>query len=613
MIIGSVENPSVLLREVIDNSIDEIYGCSTCNRVYVDTRSTEWNVVADNGRGIPIKLTEEGITMTKLATSRMNAGSKFNKTDEVAVGMNGVGIKATNALSERFVICSKVTEQNARLSIPEVEATYNQLAGAEELFYVLEYAKGIELLESCMTRPDIISTFGFEFPEGMSTITAFIPDAEIFRSIKIELPSRNLRYLNFIASAVYGKQSLDIVLNGSALTDVYTPFRDVFTCKDIVGFDGTSKATFIINFEEDKNLNNREVSGSVNSLPVDRGLHIDLVELAYKEALKDYFKIDHDYLMYGIKLNAIVLAPEVDFSSQTKERLTMLKGFYKGCEEAVKPLKKAFIDAMAKNHELWAEHVVRLEELYKSMVQISTIQKIKNLVNISSENDRRYKAQMPVNVDDATDSDRSKCSLYIVEGQSAGGNMVKARDVRYDAIFYLRGKPLNAVHVDQDTLFENKEMNAILNAIGIGVDEYQVLDNPHFGKIIIATDADPDGLNIASMLIAFFCKRMAALVRAGMLYVVQTPLFIQGDKVAYLGDNVDEIIDKSRPFSRIKGLGELDPSELEEHIFDQNKRRLLQITMENADTAISLMTNTLARKNLMVARGIVADPYNCGV
>lgn len=101
MFIGSVETPSVLLREAIDNSIDEIYGCSTCDKIFVDTKSSKWNIVADNGRGMPITKTEEGITMAEMAVSRVNAGSKFDKGNEVAVGMNGVGIKATNALSNK--------------------------------------------------------------------------------------------------------------------------------------------------------------------------------------------------------------------------------------------------------------------------------------------------------------------------------------------------------------------------------------------------------------------------------------------------------------------------------------------------------------------------------
>lgn len=605
MFIGSVEEPSVLLREAIDNSIDEIYGCSTCDTIYVDTKSSKWNVVADNGRGMPIKMAEGGeMTMAEMAVSRINAGSKFNKGDEVAVGMNGVGIKATNALSNKFVILSKITKDNYTTSKEFVSEVYT---GAPETFYYLYYEKGIKKEEGTIYHKEVKDKFGFDYPDGMSTVTAFIPDETVFRKTDIKLPSRNLKYLSFIAKEVYHKDNIHIILDGSPLQDHYKPFKFV-SVVTITGYEG-SKSTWILNYEYDKDMNMVDISGSVNSLPVDRGIHIDIMQLGYKQAIKNYFNVDHGYLMYGIHLNVIVLAGEVDFSSQTKERLTALPGIYRGYPEANDALAKGFYEGFKQDPEGWQGHVDRLNELYKSMVQISTIDRIKSMVNISSEDTKAYRSHMPSNVDDATSGEREKCSLYIVEGQSAGGNMVKARDRRYDAIFYLRGKPMNAVFADQDSMLNNREMNSIISAIGIGVDQYQVTDNPHFGKIIIATDADPDGLNIASMLIAFFCARIQKLVKAGMLYVVQTPLFIQGDKVAYLGDDVDSVIDKTKPFSRIKGLGELDPSELEQHIFNTNTRHLLQITMENAQQAIDLITSTYSRRMLMVEKGILRDPY----
>lgn len=611
--IGSTENPNVLLREAIDNSIDEIYGCSTCNFIYVKTKeSNGWNIVADNGRGIPIRIKEGlDITMTELAVSHMDAGSKFNKRDSVAVGMNGHGIKATNALSNEFVICSRITEQNFDKSIDIVKTLWEASEEKKELFYFIHYQKGIKQEEGADTAETIKNKFSIDFPTGMSTITAFIPDDTIFKKTEVDFPSRNLKYLSFIAKTFYKKENVRVELNGNLLTESYEPFSNLFI-RDITSITGYT-IHCIVNFEFDKNLNNIDISGSVNSLPVDRGVHIELIKNAYRTALQQYFKISHNYLLYGIKLNIVVLAGEVDFSSQTKERLTYLSDIYSGDMSAIQELQKDFNKAFSENQQEWQGHVDRLNELYRSMVQISTIDRIKSMVNIATENQNKYRSSMPANVDDATSDNREECSLYVVEGDSAGGSMLNARDRRTDALFYLRGKPLNAVTIDQESLLNNREMNAIISAIGVGVDEYQIVDNPHFGKIIITTDADADGSNIASMLIAFFCARMQALVQSGRLYVVQTPLFIQGDKVAYLGDDIDSIIDKKQPFTRIKGLGELDPEELEKFVFNKESRKLLQITMENAQTAIDLMTSTYARKTLMVEKRIVRDPYNCGI
>lgn len=609
--IGSTEKPDVLLREVIDNSIDEIYGCSTCDSIYVITKDMNgWNLVADNGRGIPIRM-KGSITMTELATCHMDAGSKFSKVDSVAIGMNGHGIKATNALSNRFVVLSKITENNFDKSIPEVRRCWELYGGKEEIFYFIYFEKGYKKNEGANTKKNLEEGFGISFPEGMSTVTAFQPDETIFTKVACEFPSRNLKYLNFIAKSLYNKGKLNILLNGEPIHEDYQPLSNVFT-KEIETNEGY-KIKFLVNFEFDKNLNVVEVTGSVNSLPVDRGIHIDLIRNAYTNALSNYFGITHGYLFYGIRLNVIVLAGEVDFSSQTKERLTYLAGTYSRDIDTITELSKGFNTIFKEHEEDWKGHVQRLEILYESMQQISIIDQIKSNVQIASNNRSSYKSNMPANVDDATSSDRSQCSLYIVEGQSAGGNMVKARDRRYDAIFYLRGKPMNGVMSEKEQLWENREMKAIINAVGCGMDEYQVVENPPFSKIIIATDADADGRNIASMLIAFFCARMPAIVRAGMLYSVETPLFIQDGKFAYLGDDVENIIDKSKPFSRIKGLGELDPEELEKYIFDKENRRLVQITMENAKTAIDLVTSTFARKALLVSKQIIRDPYNVGV
>lgn len=611
--IGSTEKPDVLLREVIDNSIDEIYGCSTCDSIYVVTKDMNgWNLVADNGRGIPIKIKEgTSITMTELATCHMDAGSKFNKMGMVAVGQNGHGIKATNALSNKFLVLSRITKDNYDKSIPEVKKCWELYNNSTELFYYIYFEKGYKKSEGANTKASLEEGFGIKFPNGMSTITAFQPDETIFNKVVCEFPSRNLKYLNFIAKTAYGKEKVNVTLNESPIQEDYEPLSNVFT-KEIKTLDGYV-IKFIVNFEFDKNLNVVEVTGSVNSLPVDRGIHIDLIKNAYVNALSSYFNITHGYLFYGIKLNVIVLAGEVDFSSQTKERLTYLAGTYSRDINTINELSKGFNSIFKANEEDWKGHVERLEALYESLRQISVIDEIKSKVQIASENRNSYRSNMPSNVDDATSSDRSQCSLYIVEGQSAGGNMVKARDRRFDAIFYLRGKPMNGVMSEKEQLWENKEMKAIINAVGCGMDEYQVVDNPPFSKIIIATDADADGRNIASMLIAFFCARMPSVVRAGLLYVVDTPLFIQGDTCAYLGDDIDRVIDKTKPFTRIKGLGELDPEELEYYIFNKTTRRLIRITMENAKTAIDLMTSTFARKALLVSNHIIKDPYGVGV
>jgi DNA gyrase subunit B len=609
MYIGAVDNANVLLRECIDNSVDELYASKKCDTIGIIMNENGY-VVMDNGRGIPILMDKDkNITKAKMAVTYISTGSKFNKElTGAGVGQNGVGIKAVNALSTRFAIMSRLTSNNYKDSIPEVKEVYKSRKD-EPLFYVNYYEKGFEVKETVMSDKDIQEFFGFEVPGYAMTITFFKPDSEIFTDPSCKLNTENLSYVNLIMDKFY-KRSVNILVNGEKMTDIVKPYKFEFITQ-VRSTKTDEAARFYVTFEIDKSLTTKESAGSVNSLVVDQGRHLDFVRNSYGKALKDAFNITHNYIMYGYKMLVVVLAGEVDFSSQTKERLSKLCSMV-GSETELKPIFNEFrkIFKAKENQDYFLNHVERLQQFADSVTNISAIEKVKKMVNV---NDGSAKSvfKIPKSVSDASSKDRDLCELFIVEGQSAGGTIRKVRDSRYQAVFFLRGVPKNGINQDLDVLLNNRELNAIISTIGCGVNEYHSTKNPRYGRIIIAADADTDGGHIAALMAGIIAQKMTFLVKEHMLYVLETPLYKQNGIYIYPGE-ADELLDRSKPYERYKGLGEIDEPDAKIVICNPEKRRLREVTLDGVRDALSILTRTSARRDLMIKNGVLTDPYKVG-
>jgi DNA gyrase/topoisomerase IV subunit B len=611
--IGSVDNPDVILREAVDNAIDELYGSKKANKIHITIPKIEdqYYVVADNGRGIPIIWDEENKkTKCELAVATIDAGSKFSKTiNNIATGQNGVGISCTNALSDHFIILSRVRSSNWNLSIPEVKTKYEKIKNTQKLYYYLEYKRGIKCSEGCMTRLEVIAKWGFEFEE-MSTIVAFKPDSTIFKSTNATYSKTNLRYIKTVTELFYQK-STEIVINGKLVSNDFEPYKFEFTKPvEVKTYDEKIKtAKFYINFELDKNIGTIDITGSINSLPVDRGLHINFIKDAYSDALRRVYNLNHNYILNGLKLNTIVMCGEVDFASQTKERCTKLDDLYS--TEVVPILSKEFQKIIKNNQDEFDIHVLRLNEYADSLNQISTINKVKSMVVIAGDDNSRVRSKIPVNVHDASTQNRKEAELYIVEGKSASGTILKSRDRKTQAVLSLRGVPMNAINVDLDTLLENEEMKNIISAIGAGVNEYFKVESSRYGKIIISADADSDGHRIASLIAGMIARKMTFLIKEGMVYILESPLYIQNGNFFYKDDEIN--LDKNKPFTRLKGLGEINVDQAEIIITGKDTRKLKQLTIDGVESAIEMLTSSAARKQLMIDSKILIDPYNLGL
>lgn len=615
MFIGSTDKPDVILREAVDNSIDELMGSVKCNKLDIQLKAgtdSTWYIVSDNGRGIPIILDEDkSITKTELAVGTVNAGSKFT-SDDISVGLNGVGISACNALSDKFLMLSKITGDNYDKSIPSVKDLWNNTKDVDinQPFYYIYYECGIKKDEGSDLKVNIESKFGITYPNGMSTVTAFVPSPSIWKSCDASYNKRSLSYVGIILKKFYNKDC-EVTINGKLANENFIPYRYEYVT-DVVKTDGekTRQAKFYINFDVDKDLSIQDLSGSINSLIVDRGIHIDWARRAYSEALKLQYGIQHDYLLAGLKLNIICLTGNTDFSSQTKERCVKIDNLY--VDEILPYLTKEFRKVFSDNNNYFLNHVARLNEYAESLTKISAINKVKAVVG-TVDGGNRVRSKLPSSVRDAASNDRSKCDLYICEGKSAGGTLIKARNPEYVAVLGLRGIPLNSVNLDLDAIMDNEEMCGIVTAIGAGVNEYFKLENCRYGKIVLAADSDADGCKINSMLLGFIARKMTFLLSDGRVFIALAPLYQQGNKLVYPGEDPKSILDMSKSYKRYKGLGEINVAEAKEFFFNEDTRRFIKVTVENLPYVFELLTSTSARKDLMMENKVIIDKYNTGI
>ena len=559
----------VLLKEVFDNSVDEFmmgYG------KIIDLNITENLItVRDYGRGIPLGKLRE-------AASKMNTGAKYDsKVFKKSVGLNGVGIKAVNGLSSRFIIQS------------------------------FRDGKGKMVDFSCgnlLSEVDIEST-----SEQNGTKVEFVPDITLFGPFNfqqefVETMVRNYTYLNtgliirYNGTPYTSKNGLLDLLN-EQLTgqELYPPIH-------LKGEDIELVITHGNGYGED-------YYAFVNGQHTTQGgTHLSAFREAYVKTIREFFKKDFDAsdIRTSIIAAVSVRVEEPVFESQTKTKLGSKDMGPNG------PSIRQFVGDFVKNaldnylHKNPGTAEALLAKILESEKERKAISGIKKLARerakkVSLHNRKLRDCRIHYGDNDERSVDST---LFITEGDSASGSITKSRDVNTQAVFSLKGKPLNCYGLTKKVVYENEEFNLLQAALNIEED----IDDIRYNKVIIATDADVDGMHIRLLLITFFLQFFPDLIRQKHLFILQTPLFrVRNRKkttYCYSIDEKEKAIEELGPnpeITRFKGLGEISPDEFKHFIGENMRIDPVRISLHDAIAdllAFYMGKNTPERQDFII-------------
>ncbi len=520
----------VLLKEVIDNSIDEFamgYG------KHIEVSVQEGEVfVRDYGRGIPLGKVVDVV-------SKINTGAKYDsKAFKKSVGLNGVGTKAVNALSEYFKVTAVRDGQSK----------------------TAEFQFG-----NLITEGKVEST-----KEENGTIIRFKPDNGLFRNYRflpeyIEQQLWNYAYLNAGLKIQYNGKTL---LSKNGLLDLLEKKTNAERVRyPIIHLKGEDVEIALTHGDHYGEHYYSFVNGQNTT---QGGTHLNAFREALVKVIRDHFKKQFDAKDIRESIIAAVSLRVEDpvFESQTKTRLgsermgpdapairTFMADF----------LSKQLDNYLHKNPEIAKEVLKRIQQSERERKEIADVKKIANerakKANIHNKKlrDCRYHLN-----DKATEEKRLASTIFITEGDSASGSLTKARSVDSQAVFSLRGKPLNCYGLTKKIVYQNEEFNLLQHALNIE----DSMDDLRYNRVVIATDADVDGMHIRLLLLTFFLQYFPDLVRNGHLFILDTPLFRVRDKqqtfYCYSESEKQAAIKKLRgkpEITRFKGLGEISPNE----------------------------------------------------
>lgn len=596
--LGNGNNPDdgiyILLKEIVDNSIDEFaMGHGKQIQITIEDNTV---TVRDFGRGIPLD------SVVK-ATNNLNTGGKFDdKSFKKSVGMNGVGSKAVNALSSEFYI----------ESFRDGESSWAR------------YERG-ELQDSGKKTG---------VTEKNGTFVKFTPDSQMFGNYAYNMDFVETMIKNYS----YLKRGLTLVLNGTSyksdngLLDLvnermteepkYPPIHLEGEDIEIVLTHGDSYGENIYSF----------VNGQYTR---DGGTHLAAYREAIAKTFKDFFKKDYEPqdCRQGIVGAISILIQEPQFEGQTKTKLGSTYMWekperdengnpVKGADGAIKidrgPTIRTFVnDFVSRNLDNYLykhkDIVPIIEEKIKDSkkerediagIQKKTREKNKkaNVYNKKLRDCRFHYCDKPVK---GKEDECEKSSIFITEGDSASGTITKVRNANNQAVFSLRGKPINSYKESHRKVAENEELNLLISALGVEED----LKNLRYNNIIVATDADDDGMHIRMLVLTFFMKYYPDLIRRNHVYILQTPLFRVRNKketrYCYSDDEKAQAIKDLKTgveITRFKGLGEISPNEFVDFIGEN--MRLDAVNLAKDESIASIMEfymgdNTIDRQNFI--------------
>ena len=592
----------VLLKEVLDNSIDE-FKMNAGNRIEIDVEDNLRVSVRDYGRGIPQgKLVE--------AVSVLNTGGKYDsKAFKKSVGLNGVGVKAVNALSARFEVKSfrdgKVRE--------------------------LSFEKGN--IQSDQTKKSA---------DENGTYIYFEPDATLFKNYTfhddiVEEMLRNYTYLNTGLTIMYNGRR---ILSRHGLKDLLTDNMTVDPLYPIVHMKGED---IEIAFTHTNQYGEEYYSFVNGQHTTQGGTHQTAFKEHIAKTIKEFFgKYEYGDIRNGLVAAIAINVEEPVFESQTKIKLgsTQMSPDGESINKYVGDFIKTNVDNYLHIHkedftDILENKIKETERERKAMAGVTKLARERakkaNLHNRKLRDSR-------VHYCDVKNNRKEESSIFITEGDSASGSITKSRDVNTQAVFSLRGKPLNCFGLTKKVVYENEEFNLLQAALDIE----DGLDSLRYNKVIVATDADVDGMHIRLLIITFFLQFFPELIKKGHVYVLQTPLFrvrnrrtkiknkeviAEADARRAKGEKKNDFITRycyseeeriaaitelgpDPEITRFKGLGEISPDEFAHFIGPE--MRLEQVSLHKNDQVAKLLEyymgkNTMERQNFIIDNLVIEE------
>ena len=581
-----------LIWEVVDNSVDEAMA-GYCDRISITLTADGGCRVDDNGRGIPVDPypsgPHKGKSAAEVVLTVLHAGGKFGGEGyKVSGGLHGVGVSVVNALSERLII--EIDREGKR--------------------WFQEYAKG--------GKPQGDMAMIGDSPAGgreRGTSVTFWPDPTIFAAEGTEFVARTV--LERLQTMAFLNKGLEIIFTDERPDKQQTQtYQYKGGLIDFVKHLNASKEPLfskVCAFEDDDedgqtldiamqwNTGYYEgIHGYANGIStIEGGMHVEGFRAALTSVVNKYARSknllkekDENLLGEDIRegLTAIVSVKlrEPQFEGQTKAKLgnVPMRSF----------VQKATNERMA---EWLEENPAEANKIVKKGLAAAQARvAAKNARNAIRRKTALSGAGMPDKLKDCSSKNADESELFIVEGDSAGGTALDARDPRVQAILPIRGKILNVERARIDKMMKNNEIQALITAIGAGVGEEYDVSKARYHKIIALCDADVDGSHIRTLLLTFFFRQMRDMVEAGYVYIAQPPLYSTevGKEKVYLKDDAAKarfLADRpnhKKEFQRLKGLGEMDWEELKSTTMDPHSRTLLQVTVDEAAEADKIMS-----------------------
>ena len=590
----------VLLKEVIDNSIDE-FKMHAGDRIEINVDEQLRVSVRDYGRGIPQgKMIE--------AVSVLNTGGKYDsKAFKKSVGLNGVGVKAVNALSSRFEVRSY----------------------RDGMVRTATFEKGIITSDNTEPTDDENGTYIF-----------FEPDNSLFINYQfhddiIETMLRNYTYLNTGLAIMYNGRR---ILSRNGLKDL---LNDTMTGDGLYPIIHLKGEDIEIAFTH-ANQYGEEYHSFVNGQHTTQGgTHQSAFKEHIAKTIKEFFSKNFEYtdIRNGLVAAIAINVEEPMFESQTKIKLgslTMTPGGGVSINKYVGDFIKTEVDNfLHKNQEVADVMLQKIQESEKERKAMAGVTKLARERAKKANLHNRKLRDCRIHYSDAKNERKEESSIFITEGDSASGSITKSRDVNTQAVFSLRGKPLNSFGLTKKVVYENEEFNLLQAALDIE----DGLDTLRYNKVIVATDADVDGMHIRLLIITFFLQFFPELIKKGHVYVLQTPLFrVRNKKTKIKNKNVvaeAQVKDKKKSdfvtrycyseeerlkaieqlgpepeITRFKGLGEISPEEFVNFIGPD--MRLEQVTLHKTDQVQKLLEyymgkNTMERQNFIIDNLVIEE------